>query len=367
MIPFDGQLATIADYEFYAKQVTPPALFEFYYGEHGDPNWSAETSNRAGYHALKLRPRVLIDVSQRNLATTFLGIDISLPVVVGPTGILGDHDPQGEVPTVKAAGAAGTIAVLSGVSTTPSDEIADAATGPWFQQVWLHDDRGLTEWQVRRAVELGAAAIVLTVSNSGETWHTRTPRFPGAAAKLPPAPATNLKHYDAPVIPTLYEMTDTMSRSTTWKDVEWLRTLTPTPLLVKGIQTAEDAELCVEHGIDALVISNHGGRFLQGCRGTIEALPEIVEAVGGRIEIGLDGGIRQGHDILKALALGANVVWIGRAARWGATVGGEEGVRGVLEILSKELDGAMGLCGLSDVNDIPSSLVTRAATPTMES
>jgi 4-hydroxymandelate oxidase len=363
---FDGQLVSIADYEYYARQVTPPALFEFYYGEHGDPHWSTETSNRAGFHALKLRPRVLIDVSKRNLATTFLGIDISLPVVIGPTGIVGDHDPQGEIGTVKAAGAAGTIMVLSGVSTTPSDEIAAAASGPWFQQVWILEDRALTEWQVRRAVELGASAIVLTVSNSGETWHTPTMRFPGAAAKAPMGPATNLAYYDAPEIPTLLDVTNSMSRAATWADVAWLRTLTPTPLLVKGIQTSEDAELCVEHGIDALVISNHGGRFLQGGRGTVEALPEIVDAVGGRIEIALDGGVRQGQDVLKALALGANVVWIGRAARWGATVGGEEGVRGVVEVLRKELDGTMGLCGIADVNEIPPSVITRAAVQTME-
>lgn len=365
-MPFDGQLVTIADYEHYARQVTPPALFEFYYGEHGDPQWSTETSNRAAWHAWKLRPRVLIDVSERSLSTTFLGHEISLPLIVGPTGIVGDHDPQGDTPTAIAAGAEGTIMVLSGVSTSSADEVAEAATAPWFQQIWVLDDRELTEWQIRRAVDLGAAAIVVTVSNSGETWRTPTLRFLGAQAKAPLGPAANLEHYDGPEIPTLLEVTNSMSRATTWKDIDWVRTLTPTPVIVKGIQTAEDARLCVENGIDALVISNHGGRFLQGSRGTAEALTEIVEAVGGEIEIGIDGGIRQGQDILKALALGAKVVWIGRAGRWGATVGGAEGVRGVIDVLRKELDGSMGLCGITDVREIPANLVTRDCIPTME-
>ena len=365
-MPFDGQMVTVADYEYYARQVTPPALYEFYYGEHGDPHWSTETSNRSAYHAVKLRPRVLIDVTSRNLATTFLGHNLSLPVIVGPTGIVGDHDPQGEVPTAKAAGAEGTIMVLSGVSTSPVDDVAAAATGPWFQQVWILDDRDLTEWQIRRAVELGASAIVVTVSNSGETWRTPTLRFLGAAAKQPLGPATNLLHYESTKTPSLLDVTNSISRATTWSDLDWVRSLTSTPIIVKGIQTAEDAELCVEHGIDALVISNHGGRFLQGTRGTLEALPEIVDAVGGRIEIAIDGGVRQGQDILKALALGAGTVWIGRAARWGATVGGEEGVRGVLNVLRTELDGSMGLCGVTDVNDVSASLVTFAGIPTSE-
>ena len=270
-------------------------------------------------------------------------------MVVGPTGVLGAHDPQGEVPTAKAAGKAGTVMVLSGVSSSPAEEVAAAATGPWFQQVWMLDDRSLTEWQVRHAVELGASAIVLTVSNSGEAWHTPPLRFPGAAAADLTGPATNLASYDAAEVPTLLDITNSMSRAATWDDVEWLRTVTPTPLLLKGIQTAEDAELCVAHGIEAVVVSNHGGRFLQGSRGTIEALPEIAEAVAGRLEICIDGGIRQGQDILKALALGARAVWIGRAARWGATVGGEDGVTGVLEVLRRELDGTMGLCGVTDV------------------
>jgi 4-hydroxymandelate oxidase len=361
---FDGQFLTIADYEQHVRQQMSPALFDCEYGSHGDPAWSTYTSNRAGFHALKLRPRVLVDVSRRSLATEVLGQSISLPVVVGPTGGLGVHDPQGELPTVRAAGAAGTIMVLSGLSTCPAADVAGAATCPWLQQVWILEDRELVAWQVRNAEELGAAAIVLTVSNTGETWHSAQLRFPTTGAP-DDGPASNLVEL-AHRAPTVRQFMGSISRASTWADVRWLRELTSLPLVIKGIQTSEDAELCVEHGVDGIVVSNHGGRFLQGARGTIEALPEITATVGERLEVYLDGGVRQGQDVLKALALGARAVWLGRAARWGTTVAGEQGVRNVLEILQRELDGSMGLCGITDVRHVPASLVTRDVVPTVE-
>ncbi|HEV8459576.1 MAG TPA: alpha-hydroxy acid oxidase [Gaiellaceae bacterium] len=363
----DGQLLTIADYEEHARQLTAPALFEMMYGSHGDPNWSTYTSNRAGFHALKLRARVLVDTSRRSLATTLLGIDLAFPVIVGPTGGLDAHDPGGEIPTLEAAGAMGTVMVVTGVSTRPIDEIAAAAEGPWFQQVWMLEDRRIVEWQVRRAEALGAAAIVLTVSNAGDTLHTIPLRWPSRSAEDDvPEPLSHLRDYADGPVPSTANFAGLISQSVTWADLEWLRSLTSLPLVVKGIQTGEDAELCVQHGVDAIVVSNHGGRFLQGSRGTVEALPEVVAAAGDHLEVCIDGGIRQGQDILKALALGARAVWIGRAARWGAAVGGKEGVVGVLEILRRELEGTMGLCGVTDVTQVPADTVVRGDFPSRE-
>jgi isopentenyl diphosphate isomerase/L-lactate dehydrogenase-like FMN-dependent dehydrogenase len=256
---------------------------------------------------------------------------------------------------------------LTGVSTRPVDDIVAAATGPWFQQVWILDDRRIVEWQVRRAEELGASAIVLTVSNAGDTFHTIPERWPSRAARdEPPEPASHLRDYTGGPVPSTADFVAMISQQATWADLEWLRSLTSLPLVVKGIQTGDDAELCVEHGVDAVVVSNHGGRFLQGTRGSIEALPEVVAAAGDRLEVCIDGGVRQGQDILKALALGARAVWIGRAARWGAAVGGREGVAGVLEILRRELEGTMGLCGITDVTRVPPETVVRGDFPAVE-
>jgi 4-hydroxymandelate oxidase len=284
---------------------------------------------------------------------------------VGPTGILGDLDPDAEVATVRAAGRVGTLFVLSSFSSAPAAEVAAAATGPWWQQVFLYRDRALTEWQVRRAAELGAGAIVLTVSNAGDMWHHQLLRFaPSASAST--KPASNFAGYEGHV-PTYVEYKSLIDPSVGWADVDWLRSLSDLPLVVKGIQTAEDAQLCVERGVDGIVVSNHGGRFLQGARGTTEALPEIVDAVAGRIDVSLDGGVRQGQDVLKALALGARTVWIGRAARWGQAVGGQAGVERVLGILRDELRGTMALCGVANVSAAEPSLVTAESIPTLES
>jgi 4-hydroxymandelate oxidase len=364
-LSFDGELSTVADFEHYCRQITPPATYEFLYGEYGDPNWSTYTSNRAALNALKLRPRVLTGIGEPRLATDVLAESLSMPVVIGPTASLGDLDPDAELGTVRAAGAAGTLFVLSSFSSVPAADVARAATGPWWQQVFVYRDRALTEWQVRSAVELGAGAIVLTVSNAGEMWHHQTVRFPSVSAAKPRL-ASNLVAYDGASVPDYVEYKNLIDPAVGWADVDWLRSLSDLPLVVKGIQTLEDARLCLEHGVDAIVVSNHGGRFVQGARGSIEALPEIAEAVGSQVEVYVDGGIRQGQDVLKALALGAKAVWTGRATRWAQAARGEAGVERVLEILREELRGTMALCGVADVRAVDSSLVTATSLPTLE-
>jgi len=355
---FDGNLVTVADYEQYCRQVTSPALYEYLYGEPGDPNWSTYTSNRAALEHLELRPRVLVDVSDRRLATTLLGTELSLPVVIGPTGILRDLDPAGEIGTARGAGQAGALFVLSSFSSASAQEVAAAAGGPWWQQVFLYRDRGLTHWQASRAAELGASAIVLTVSNTAQSFHHQTLRFPPASATaIAQEPATHLDGYGTVPAPTYVDLTNDLDVGATWADVDWLRSQTDLPLVIKGIQTAADAQIAVEHGVEGIVVSNHGGRFLQGARGTIAALPEIVEAAGDQAQVSVDGGIRSGEDVLKALALGARTAWVGRAARWAQSVGGQAGIEGLLEIFRRELDAAMGLCGVTDVTAVPRDLV----------
>jgi len=347
---------TIADFEHACRQAMDPAMFEFLFGEHGNPNWSTYTSNRASFNAVKLRPRVLTGVADPHLSTSLLGRRLSFPVIVGPTGGLPGN--AGELAQARAARTAGTVLVLSSVATTPAEEVAAAADGHWWQQVFLYRDRSVTEWQVRNAIELGAGAIVLTVSNTGDTDYRHK------AVPVPytgPDPEVTRRFVDALGAGALE-----FDPAVAWADVDWLRSLTQLPLVVKGIQTAEDAALCLEHGVDGVVVSNHGGRFAQGVRGTMEALPEIVEAISGRIDVSVDGGVRQGQDVLKALAIGAKTVWIGRAAYWGQAVDGEAGTERVLELLRSELRSMMALCGVGDVNSVDPALVTRESIPTLE-
>ena len=357
---FDGNLITVADFEHQCRQVTSPAMFELEYGTHGDPNWSTYTSNRAAFHALKLRPRVLTGVGEPELATTLLGQPLSMPVIVGPTGVMKDG---GELATAPAARDAGTVYVLSAIPTAAMEDVA-AVAGPWWQQVFVYRDRALTEWQVRRAAEHGASALVLTVTCTGAMTFHQVLRF----AALPTAtePLPTFASYNGPAAQNSSWPALDVDPAVSWADVDWLRSLSDLPLIIKGIQTAEDAELCLEHGVDGILVSNHGGRYAQGVRGTLEALPEIVEAVGGRIEVSLDGGVRQGQDVLKALACGARTVWIGRAARWGHAVGGQAGVERVLEIFRDELRGMMALCGVQDVKAVDPAIVTAEAVPTLE-
>jgi isopentenyl diphosphate isomerase/L-lactate dehydrogenase-like FMN-dependent dehydrogenase len=357
---FDGRFVTVADYESYCRQITAPAQYDFLYGEQGDPNWSTYTSNRTAFAAQKLRPRVLTGAPEPDLRTTLLGHELSLPVVLGPTGGTSELNPDAELAAIRAAGAVGTLYAVPSFPTETFTDVAAAATGPWWWQTFLFRDRAITEWHVRQAVELGASALVVTVSAGDLRFH-QTRRF------LPDQGAIDvtggLRHWSPPGS----DFRAGVNWNAGWEELDWVGSLSDLPLVLKGIQTAEDARLCLEHGVSGIVVSNHGGRFLQGARATVEALPEIVDAVDGRIEVSLDGGVRQGQDVLKALALGARTVWIGRAARWGQAVRGQAGIEHVVEILREELRGAMILCGLGSVSDVDRSLVTRDAVHSLES
>ena len=352
-------LITIPDYEARAREIVPATLFDRLFGACGSPRWITNTSNVAAFESIKLKPRVMVDLSHRKLSTTVLGEEISFPIILAPVGAHMRAHPEGELATTRAAGAAGTVMSLSSASTYSIEEVAAAADSPLWFQTYVFRDRELTEVIVRRAEKAGYSALLVTVDNMLAPSTEREylyPNVPGGRFTL-----SNFVGVDHPNLPTLERLHDHYDLGLNWSDLKWLRSITDMPMVIKGIQTAEDALLCVEHGADALIVSNHGGHSLQGTVGTIDMLPEVVEAVGDRLEVYLDSGIRRGTDVLKALALGAKAVLIGRAMLWGLAVDGEAGVRDVLELLRQELDVAMGLCGVADVNQVDRSLVQMPA------
>ena len=348
-------LLNIADYEARAKETMPKALFDRFFGEIGAPDWATNTNNVAAFDRLTLRPRVLVDVSNRELSTEILGTKISLPVMLAPVGTHQRSHPLGELASARAAGSRGTTMALSTPSTYSIEEVAAVASGPLWFQLDFFSDRKLDEILVRRAEDAGYTGLVLTVDNLGAQSRVRQYRYPDMLESE--QPLKNFVGIELPDLPTRDNINDHFSPSLTWSELEWLRSITSMPLIIKGIQTPEDGRLCVEHGAEALVVSNHGGHALEGSKSTLEMLPEIADAVGDGLEVYMDGGIRRGTDVLKALALGAKAVLIGRPIFWGLSVNGEEGVGHVLDILREELSVAMGLCGVTDVKLVTRSLV----------
>ena len=347
-------LLTINDYEARAKETMPKALFDRLFGDLGAPDWTSNTANVRAMEAVKLRPRVLVDVSQRDLSTEVLGQRISLPVMLAPTGTHQRAHPAGELAAARAAAAAGTIMGLSTASSYSIEEVAQVAESPLWFQLYFFQNRELTEILVRRAENAGYTAMMLTVDNLGANSREREHRY--AYILEAERILKNFQGIELPDLPTRENFTESFESALNWRDLEWLRSLTAMPLVVKGVQTAEDARLCAENGVEALVVSNHGGHAMQGTDGAINMLPAIADAVGDRLEVYLDGGVRQGADVLKALALGARATFIGRPIFWGLSVAGEEGVQHCLEILRRELDVAMGLCGVTDARRVDPSV-----------
>ena len=350
-------LLTVPDYEARARQTMPTALFDRLFGAYGGPTMLSNTNNLRAMDSVKLRPRVLADVSHRELSTEVLGNRISLPVMLAPTGTHQRAHPEGELASTKAAGGAGTILSLSTAASYSIEEVAEVATGPLWFQLYFFKDRELTEILVRRAQDAGYQALVLTVDNLGARSTEREQRY--AYTLQAERILKNFVGIELPNLPTRDNFGASFESALHWSDLEWLRSLTTMPLVIKGIQTAEDARLCAENGVEGLVVSNHGGHALDGTEGTIDMLPEVVDAVGDRLEVYVDGGIRHGSDVLKCLALGAKAAFVGRPIFWGLSVNGQDGLSHILEIFRDELDVAMGLCGLTDVKNASPSLVSR--------
>jgi isopentenyl diphosphate isomerase/L-lactate dehydrogenase-like FMN-dependent dehydrogenase len=334
------ELLNVADFEREAERRLEPGPFGYFAGGAADETTLRE--NVAAFDRRQLRPRMLVDVSDVSTQTIVLGRDVSMPLLVAPTAFQRLAHADGELATARAAAAAGTVMCLSTLSSVTPAELAAAAPAGrrWFQLYWSAD-RGFTGDLLARVADSGFEAVVLTIDFAAAGRRERDLR---TAFALPDdLPTPNIPHELARRDFHL-ALGDVVDASISWRDLEWLRDASPLPLLLKGILTAEDATLAVEHGVDGIVVSNHGGRQLDGVAATLDALPEVVDAVAGRTELLLDGGIRRGTDVLKALALGACAVLAGRAIVWGLAVGGEAGVARVLELLRAEI--ALGLTHL---------------------
>lgn len=318
--------------------------------------------NRAAFERISLHYRVLVDVRERRLSTTVLGEAVALPVLVAPTAFHRMAHPDGEIATARAAAAAGTAMILSTLSTTAVEDVARASRAPLWFQLYVYKDRGATRALVERVEAAGCRALVLTVDapvlGRRERDMRNQFRLPdglrvenltvSGLGELPSATSeSGLAAYFATML----------DAGLTWRDVDWLRSITKLPVVLKGIVRPDDAVRAVDHGAAAVVVSNHGGRQLDTSPATIEVLEPVVRAVAGRAQVLLDGGIRRGTDVLKALALGARAVLVGRPVLWGLAVGGENGVREVLDILRDELDRDLAMIGCASVADVTRDLI----------
>ncbi len=349
------------DFEKLAKEKLPQMAFDYY--SSGACDEITLRRNHAAFDEIFLKYRVLVDVSKRDLSVNILGNEISFPVIIAPTAFQKMAHPDGELSTVKAAGAEGTIMILSTLSNTSVEEVVKAATSPVWFQLYSYRDREATRDLIKRVELAGCEALVLTVDAPllGIRERDVSNEF-----SLPEG--LKIENMDAHGLGEVENSTgrsglasyfaSRLDPSLDWKFIGWLRSVTNLPLILKGIACREDAELAVNHGVEGIVVSNHGGRQLDTSRATIEVLPEIAEAVSGKTLILMDGGIRRGTDIIKAIALGAKAVLTGRPVLWGLAYDGENGVREVLQILKKEFDLAMALCGCSSVNGISKELIT---------
>jgi 4-hydroxymandelate oxidase len=355
-----ARLITLRDFEEAARHALSPMAWD-YYRSGADAERTLRENLRA-YRRWEIHYRVMVDVSRREMQTTLFGTKASMPVLIAPTAYHRLAHPDGELATARAAAEAGTIYTLSTLSTTSIEDVARVSEGPKWFQLYVHKDRGLTRSLVERAEAAGYQAVMLTVDTPLLGRRLRDVRngfglpeglvmanLVDAAVQSGVTSSSALARYFA----------DRHDASLTWKDVSWLRGMTKLPLLLKGIVRADDAVRGIEAGASGIVVSNHGARQLDGAPATLTVLPRVVEAVAGRAPVLMDGGVRWGTDVLKALALGAKAVMVGRPILWGLAVGGSAGVKRVLSILRDELSTAMALAGCPDLGAIDRGLIER--------
>ncbi len=348
---------TIRDYEQLAAELLDAGPLGYYAGGAGDERTLRD--NVAAWERLRLRPRVLRDVSAVSTATTVLGAEISMPVLVAPTALQRMAHADGEPGMARAAAAAGTLMTLSTLATSTPAEVAAAAPGtPRWYQLYVTSDRGISGALVEQAVEHDFRAVVVTVDAPVPGNRERDLRtgftVPGHLDM--PAITAALGHTGGVTVEDFFSVIDP---SITWEGFEQFAADCPLPVIVKGIQTGEDAALACEHGAAAVIVSNHGGRQLDGVSATADILPEVIDQVDGRMEVYVDGGIRRGTDVLAALALGARAVLVGRPMLWGLAAGGEAGARDVLELLRAELERGLALLGCRSVAEVGAGHVLR--------
>lgn len=359
----DPKLFTIDDYEEAAKRVLPKMSYDYF--RSGADEERTLKANRRAFRNYEIWYRVLVDVTERDTSTSVLGIPLKAPIIVAPTAYQKLAHPEGEVAAARGAFEAGAIFTVSTLATSTIEEVAAASAGPKWFQLYVHKDRGLTKSLLDRAEAAGYLAIVLTVDAPMLGRRLRDERNSFA---LP----------EGLSMVNLAEMADDVSRaeggsaltsyaasrhdpSLSWSDIEWIRSNSTLPLLVKGIVRADDAGRAADAGVDGVVISNHGGRQVDGSPATIDALSAAVDAVGGRCDVLMDGGVRWGSDVFKAIGLGAKAVLVGRPVVWGLAVDGAAGVSAVLDLLREELANVMALAGCPDLAAIDRDVVRRAS------
>ena len=336
----------LVELEEQARQLLPHGVYDYFAGAAGDELTLAD--NVAAWDRVRLRPRVLRDVSSVDTATTALGAPVATPIHVAPTAFHRMAHADGEAATAAGAAAAGSLLVVSTRSTTRVEDVAAAGgDGLRWYQVYVLQDRSKTEEQVKRAVAAGFKALVLT----GDT--------PFLGRRL--RDLRNQFEIPANIGSAIAEASGggivDQAADVTFADIGWLRELSGLPVLVKGVLRADDARACIDAGAAGIVVSNHGGRQLDGAVASADALPEVAAAVGDDGEIYVDGGVRRGTDVVRALALGAQGVLIGRPVLWALATGGADGVRRLLRALTHELELSMALCGANSVSEISSDLV----------
>jgi 4-hydroxymandelate oxidase len=355
-------LLTASDYRRTAAGVVAPDVWDFIEGGAEDERTLA--ANERAFDRVRLRPRVLSGVAEPDTAVSLFGTRYATPIGIAPTAYHRLVDVEGEVATARGAGAAGALFVVGMFASRTIEDIAAArASGLWLQLYWLHR-RDVMASLAERAERAGYDAIMLTVDvpRMGRRWRDMRNGFAiggdVAAVNIEPAVMAAAHHRDAGASALARHTAGSFDPSLAWADLAWLRARTGLPLVLKGILTAEDAVLAVEHGADAIVVSNHGGRQLDGAVATLDALAEIVDAVDpAQSPVLLDGGVRRGADALAALALGARMVLLGRPPLWGLAAGGAEGVAGVLRTATQELAHAMALAGRPALSDLDRTVV----------
>jgi len=374
----------IADLRELAIRRVPGLAFE--YVEGGAEDESTLRTNRSAFEALRLLPQTLVDTSRRHLGTTILGAPSMAPLVIAPTGLNNMLHPGGDLALARAAARRGIPFTLSSLSTTRLEEVARQAGGRLWMQLYVLKDRAIARDLMQRAAAAGYEALVFTTDANvfgSREWDQRNfsapgrptlraaldtlrhpiwlynmlvrhgiPRFRNVESFLPPGKASAMG--GSTVLPGLFEAT------ISWDDIAWIRQFWRGKLLIKGVLAAADAERALALGCDGIVLSNHGGRQLDYCVAALEVLPEVVAAVRGRLPVVIDGGFRRGTDIVKALALGAEAVMLGRATLYGLGAGGEAGVARALEMLCTETDRVLGMLGCNSVSDLKPAHVRRA-------
>lgn len=354
-----SELVAVKHFQPLAEGMLQPRIRDYVAGGAGDEH--TLDRNIAAWQDITLAPRVLVDVSDLDTSTTLLGLDLEHPIIVAPTARHRACHPSGEAGTVTGAAAAGALYVQSSLGSTPLAEVAIAASEvnePWWFQLYVQRDRGFTAELVAHAVELGARALVLTVDTPSLGARDRDKRNQLGTIDgdtYPILAGGPVTPDDRPPHRRIFN--PILAPDITWQDLEWLVDIAGVPVLTKGHLRADEAQRAIECGAAGVIVSNHGARNLDTAPATAQALPPIVEAVGDSAPVLVDGGIRRGTDIAKALCLGARAVLVGRPVVWGLTVAGSEGVQQVLEILRTELEIAMALLGAPTVADLGPDLL----------